>query len=269
MWINSPWENYETPKVLTPEQITEEACKKQKEAFQESLNSALQKWIEIQNEEWFTRFQSMIKENLNIDLWNIWFSQLNNGTGIFIKAEKEDKNQLWVYNLNNPLVYGTNLVKLGVIQWDKFNEYNWIYKFVIAPRETRVKEENYSLPVQEEKCEVTSHENTQKESNTPVFTDEKKEVILPIAQDKKHEIKKWESLWKIVESYYDVSGSENKHRDIANIILKLNRLPENKWVIQNNGAIFIWKTLHLPHTITTTRKWGDEKDFSLKNQETQ
>lgn len=269
MWINSPWENYETPKVLTPEQITEEACKKQKEAFQESLNSALEKWIEIQNEEWFTRFQSMLKENLNIDLSNIWFSNLNNGTGIFIKAEKQDKNQLWIYNLNNPLVYGTNLVKLGVIQGSQFDEYNWFYKFIIAPRETRIKEEDYSLPLNEEKCEVTPNENKEKENDIPVFSVEVKDVILPTGEDKKHEIKKWESLWKIVENYYDLSWSENKNRDIANIILKLNRLAENKWVIQNNGAIFIWKTLHLPHTITTTRKWGNEKDFSVKNQETQ
>lgn len=264
MWINRPWENFEAPSISSAEKITQDACKQQKEAFQESFESALRRWIEILNEEWFTRLQSMLKENLNIDISNIHFKDLNKWTWVFIKLEDQNTANLWVYNLNNPLVYGTNLVKLWVIENSKFDEYNWIYTFLFVARETRVKDFDYSLP-KEEKCDDISLETWKKENIIPPTIEETE--ILAVWEDRKHEIKKWDNLWKIVESYYDVSSSENKNRDIANIILKLNRLENNKWVIQNNGAIFIWKTLHLPHTITTTRKWGHEKDFSLKNQE--
>lgn len=258
MWIDSHWGNFEK-KINTPtENIIQETCYKQKEAFQDSLENALKKGIEIIDNDWFERLKTMLEKHKKINLANITFQDLNWGTWVFIKKESGNSSSLWVYNLNNPQIYGTNLVKLWIIDNSEFDGYNWLYKLIIAPRENRQIEVDYSIPKEEEYC------TTPKVNDTINTTEILWESPLPINQDKKHEIKKWDNLWKIVENYYDVSGSENKNRDIANIILKLNRLAENKWIIQNNDTIFLWKTLHLPHTITTTRKWWEQNNFTLK-----
>lgn len=260
MWIDSHWGNFEK-KINTPtENIIQETCDKQKEAFQNSLESALKNGIEIIDNDWFERLKTMLEKHKKINLANITFQELNWGNWVFIKKELGNNSSLWVYNMNNPKIYGTNLVKLWIIENSEFDSYNWLYKLIIAPRENREKEVDYSIPQEPAMCE-----NKVEKSWTSTVPSVEKVPQIQSLKYKEHTIQKWDSLWKLIEANYDLSWSENPNRDIANIALRLGKLKQNKWVIKD-WTIFLWKTLFLPNEISTIRIPKEEKKFKLKSE---
>lgn len=101
-----------------------------------------------------------------------------------------------------------------------------------------------------------------------ILPQEEKSSESSITTHFRHEIQKWDVLWKIITEKYDLSQSDNKNRDIANIALKLEKLPENRWAIKN-GSIFAWKSLFLPSEISTVRLTPEreERKFFLKSEE--
>lgn len=226
MWLNSP----ETHNKKWNLEICENNS-----FFSESFETALAKGIEILDSAGFERIKNMLKKYWDIDLGNITFEELNWGTWVFLKKETQSSTSLWVYNLNNTKAYGTNLVKLWIIQSGEFDGYNWFYKFIVAPRENREEWKNYTLPVEPVPCPIT-----------------KVEKPLPAPSDKHIDIKKWDTLWKIIQENYDIPDDWEKNRNIANIALRLTKLKENRWVIKD-GTIFIGKSLFLPSEISTTR----------------
>lgn len=240
MRLHSPESNNTTKSI--------ETCQSD-ELFSNSFETALSKGIEILDSDGFERIKRMLKKYWDIDIWNITFEELNWGTWVFFKKENQNPPSLWIYNLNNQEIYGTNLVKLWIIQGGKFDGYNWFYKFIVAPRENREEKNDYSLPAEPIACAVNQVEKP-----------------LPAPSDKHIDIKKWDSLWKIIQENYDIPDDWEKNRNIANIALRLSKLKENRWVIKD-GTIFIGKSLFLPNKISTTRLPKKEQvTFHLKNE---
>lgn len=261
MWIDSSWEDFET-KITTPaEKIVQEACSKQKEALPASLESALEKGIEITDNNQFERLKTMLEKYSKINLWKMTFQDLNWGIWVFIKREQGNPSYLWVYNLNNLKIYGTNLVKLWVIKNSEFDGYNWFYKFIIAPRESRQQDIDYSIP-KEENCDKPQIDNS---TTTPevIWESIPSEIITPL-EDKEHTIQKWENLWKIIEKSYNFPDQKTKNRDIANTIAKVLKDPKNKAIDKGDGKIFIGDTLHLPYSLELTYRDKTTKTISMK-----
>lgn len=232
-----------------------EMCDKKEINFKDDLEKALERWIEILDINWFSRFQSMLQKYLNINISKISFAEINDSKWIFIKTASD--GTLEIYELNTPEKYGTNLSQIWIIKNSLFIEHSWMYKaFLWAStlRGTRNKSNSYEIP------------ETPEVACSPDVLDKNPSSMPPLVENKTIDIKKWDSLWKIIEENYDIPNDSEKNRNIANVALRLEKLPENKKTIRK-GTIFIGKPLFLPNEISTIRlPQKEEVKFSLKKE---
>lgn len=230
-------------------EILETSCKNRKELLEKSLIEG----VNINFETEFNSLVKLLKDNDIIDLSKIKYNDLNWGLPVAIKKLNNSNKSLTVFsiypyhNLWKNWPFG-ELWTIENWEYKKYGFFNWAAYFG-------------------EKYYPAQWINT-----IPQNLWECKAEVKPITQEKptethtSYKIQKWDSLWKIVKEQYWLGNNTEDNRDIANIIEKLKKDPENKGVIKDDETwkIFVWDPLNLPKIVNFKYKWWKDKEIKLK-----